>query len=249
MLGPLVVEKFNSMAAVTNLFLESLSSPVQESILSAATHVDLPSGTLLEEEETRPKYAYFLNEGIASVVASDGRGSAEVALIGIEGFIGAYSLLGPALPLTRTSMQIAGSGYGVRFDALQRLFSSSDELKSAVLLFAQRQALHISQVAACVQLHDVQERLARWILMARDRVGGDDIQVTHESLAQILGVHRPTVTKALGALVRAGLVETQRSSMKIVNRDGLIRAACACYPITRRLLDSLYAPRTASGTD
>ena len=182
-----------------------------------------------------------IENGMASVVVSlrEG-GTSEVALIGSEGLTGAYSLLGPAPSPTRSFMQVAGSGYRVAFEVVQDLFLSSEVFRSTVLRFVQQQAMTTAQLTCCAQLHDVEPRLARWLLMVQDRVGGDEIRVTHEFLGQMLGVHRPTVTVALGLLARAGLIKTHRGIGRIVDHDGLVESACDCYPITRSLLTGLY---------
>ena len=225
-----------------NLLLSSLPATLCQSILKVAKSVNLPLRTMLEEQNERPEYATFLDGGMASVVVTlkEG-GTAEVALIGREGFAGAYSLLGPAFPPTRCFMQVAGKGHQVPFGFIKTMFASSEEFRNATLRFVQQQAFTTAQLASCSQLHEVEPRLARWLLMVKDRVGGNEIRVTHEFLAQMLGVHRPTVTVALGILAKAGLIEINRGVGRIIDQAGLVEAACDCYPVTQELLEGLYA--------
>ena len=123
---------------------------------------------------------------------------------------------------------------------VQRLFLSSDILRGAILRFVQQQSLTTSQLVACGQLHEVLPRLARWLLMVNDRVGGDGADVTHEFLGQMLAVQRPTISVAIKSLQQAGLISIHRGRSRFINRENLINAACDCYPITLRLLHALY---------
>ena len=227
--------------ASVNLLLQSLSSSLREQIISASVLSDLPLRTLLEDQDEHPAFAYFLTKGMASVVVElSGGQTAEVALIGSEGLTGSMALLGESTPSTRCFMQIAGSGYKMPLKTLRPLFLSSEELRHRVLQFVQQQSLTTSQLVACSQLHDVVPKLARWLLMLQDRVGDDSANVTHEFLAQMLGAKQPTVTISLAILERAGLIGSKRAQVNIINRDGLIKAACDCYPVTQRLLHALY---------
>ncbi len=229
----------------TNLLLDSLSPNSRDLILSSATNVDLPVRTLLQEEEEHPRFAYFLTSGLGSVVLGlkEG-GSAEVALIGHEGLSGSYSLLGFSAPSTHCFMQIAGSGYRVPFQKLQELFLSSEEIRERVLHFVQMQLLTTSQLSACNGLHQIEKRLARWLLMVQDRLGEDVIHLTHEFLGQMLGVHRPTLTMAVAVLEKTGMIENGRARIKIQSRESLKRVACDCYPYTERILRDLYQQPT-----
>ena len=225
----------------TNLLLASLSSESRSLVMAQATQVDLPLRTSLYEAEQVPRYAYFPTSGIASVVAVTGNGStAEVGLIGNEGLVGCLHLLG-ALPVTtRCFIQLEGAGLRVPMAELKKAFRSSEEIRGRILEFVQEQALSVSQLAACQRLHEAEARLARWLLMAQDRIQDDVLAFTQEFLAMMLGAQRTTVTTVAGALQRAGLIEYSRGRVKILDRKNLEEAACDCYQVTKRLYGKLY---------
>jgi CRP-like cAMP-binding protein len=188
-----------------------------------------------------PCHAYFLSSGFASVVVAFADGeSAEVGLIGNEGVVGAYQLLGRSAVATTCFMQVAGAGWSIPFADLRREFAESEEVRTAVLEFVQGQTTTLAQVAACNKLHEAEARLARWLLMAQDRVGVDTLPLTQELLAQMLGTRRTTVALVAGTMERAGLIEWGRGKVHIVNREKLEAAACDCYLVVKRAMDLLY---------
>ncbi len=225
----------------TNLFLSSLSPENREWLLARSSPISLPRKTSLYEAEQRPDYAYFLTSGLASVVTSmpDG-GTAEVGLIGREGVVGSVHLLGPAPVITNCFIQLEGEGRRIPFDDLRKAFRSSEEIRERILEFVQEQALGVSQLAGCQRLHESEERLARWLLMAQDRVESESLNFTQEFLAMMLGAQRTTVTMVAGALQRSGLIEYHRGKVKILDRENLEAAACDCYHITKHLYANLY---------
>jgi CRP-like cAMP-binding protein len=224
-----------------NLFLESLSSPGREWLLSRSTPVQLPIRSPLYDSETVPEYAYFMTSGIASVVTAmaDGK-SAEVGVIGREGIVGAFHLLGPAPLPTDCFIQITATALRIRMPDLRAAFRNSEEIRDRVLEFAQEQSLSLSQLAGCHRLHEQEERLARWLLMVQDRTRTDALEITQEFLAQMLGAKRTTVTVVASALQRAGLIEYTRGKIKILDRPGLETKACGCYQVVRNLYVNLY---------
>jgi CRP-like cAMP-binding protein len=137
-------------------------------------------------------------------------------------------------------MQVGGTGLRMEFGALQRLFDCDEALRRVLLAYAQYQSLMLSQVAGCNRLHDVTERLARWLLMIQDRTGNALLKLTQEFLAQMIGSQRTTVSQVAGGLQDRGLIEYVRGSIKILDRIGLENASCECYPVTRSLLVDLY---------
>ncbi len=224
-----------------NLFLSILSPASRERLMSHSTEIPLPLKTDLYVAERTPAYAYFLTSGIASVVTtmSDGA-TAEVGLIGREGVVGSLHLLGNAPVSTHCFVQLEATGLRIEFAQLQAEFHSSVEIRSRILEFVQEQALSVSQLAACQRLHEAEARLARWLLMARDRTHSDTLDFTQEFLAMMLGAQRTTVTMVAGGLQRRGLIEYRRGRVKILDGKGLESAACDCYKVTRRLYANLY---------
>ena len=225
----------------TNLLLDSLSEESRSRILKVATRMLLPVRTSLQAQEEQPRYMYFLDAGVSSVVVNlEEGGTAETSLIGREGVSSPLALLGSSLSPTECFMQVGGSGYRIPFEDLRRFFLESEEIRSRILECIQQQAMTTSQLAACNKLHDAEARLARWMLMIVDRTGETTFQLTQEFLAQMLGTRRTTVALVAGTLQRAGFVEYSRGKVNILSRENLETVACDCYTVTRRLLLALY---------
>ena len=230
------------MAAIANRLLSSLSKEASDLLLSRCTAVPLPVRASFFGPEDTLKHATFITSGLASVVTlmMDG-GTAEVEIIGCEGLVGSFHLLGPASLPTSCFMQVAGTGLRIELIELRKAFRASDELHTRILELVQCQALSISQLAGCNRLHEAEARLARWLLMARDRTDSDVLRITQEFLAKMLGTQRTTVTTTAGVLQRCGLIEYRQGEVRILDRAGLVAAACDCYRIVRQLNEKLYS--------
>ncbi len=226
---------------LTNRLLDSIPSAAKQNVAKYLEPVPLPIGTLMYEIGQVPRYAYLLTSGIASVVTEMSGGDAvEVGLTGREGLPQALHLLGPETGDTRAFMQVEGTGLRMDFQRFQGEFRQNTVLSAAVLRFVQYEALVMGQLAACNRLHEVEERLARWLLMVADRIGDLRMNLTQEFLAEMLGARRSSVTIAAGSLQRSGLIDYRRGTIVILDRERLEDASCACYPITERLLHNLY---------
>ncbi len=229
--------------APVNLILAMLPVEQRSLLMRQLEPVALPVRTVLFEPERTPHHVHFLTSGLASIVTYMKEGeAAEVGLVGFEGVPESLQLLGPALMQTNCFMQIGGTGLRMRFKDFERLFQQDEAIRRAVLRFVQFQNLVLSQIAACNRLHEVEERLARWLLMVSDRIGSPELHLTQEFLSQMLGARRSTVTLVAGALQRSGLIEYTRGEVKILDRDGLQSAACECYLVTRDALQRLNQP-------
>jgi len=224
-----------------NLLLASLSAPKREWLVARSSFVELPVRTSLYTAENVPEYAYFLTSGMASIVTSmeDGK-SVEAGVIGREGIVGAFHLLGPALLPTECFIQITATALRIRLFDLRTAFRMSEEIRERLLEFVQEQSLCLSQLAGCNRLHEQEERLARWLLMVQDRTRTDVLEITQEFLAQMLGAKRTTVTVVAGMLQRQGMIEYQRGRIHILDRPKLEEAACGCYSVVRSLFAGLY---------
>jgi CRP-like cAMP-binding protein len=233
----------DGMAKTTgNRLLDALSANSLKTLLTHAREVALPVRTRLYWPGEMPAYGYFLTSGIASVVAglNDG-GTAEVAVIGNEGLVGALHIIGPIPAMTECFMQVAGSGYRIALPTLRTLFNEHDEIRGRILEFVQSQNLAVSQVAACNKFHEAEPRLARWLLMISDRVDSDTIYITQEFIAQMIGTRRTTVNGVLSAMQRKGLLTHERGKIILPARKSLEKAACDCYPLIRKSLFHLYS--------
>ncbi len=234
-------------ARITNRLLNALSVEAREYLVSRSVSVELPQKTSLYEADETPSHAYFMSSGMASIVTSmeDG-GTAEVGIVGYEGLVGGLHILGPAKVSTRGFIQLEGAALKIPLPELRKAFRTSEEIRDRMLEFYQEQALMVSQVAGCNRLHDAEERLARWLLMAQDRAQSDVLNFTQEFLGMMLGSRRTTVTVIASALQRAGLIGYSRGRVTILDRENLESAACDCYKITRDLFTNLYSPHETS---
>jgi CRP-like cAMP-binding protein len=233
-----------------NLLINSLSHGNRDFLLSRCVEVDLPLRKSLYEAENTPNYAYFMTSGIASVVTamSDGA-TAEVGLIGREGMAGSFHLLGPAEVSTGCFVQLTATALRMSFSDLASIFRTNEEIRDRILEFVQEQAIGLSQIAGCHRLHEAEERLARWLLMARDRTQSDVLEFTQEFLGMMLGARRTTVTIIAGVLQRSGLIEYSRGRVKILDRERLEAAACDCYQVTKKLYANLYSRALLKAVD
>jgi CRP-like cAMP-binding protein len=171
-----------------------------------------------------------MNSGLASVlnVTQEGR-TVEVGLTGKEGFVGLPLLVGFQSSSSRVIIQIEGTAFRMSAATLVALQRACPTLEKRMHRYAQVLAMQASQVAACNRLHEVDERLARWLLMSQDRIGGEVVPLTQEFLAHMLGTRRSSVTVAASVLQKAGLIKYSRGSVNIVDRKALEEAACECY--------------------
>jgi CRP-like cAMP-binding protein len=198
--------------------------------------VELGRRHILHESGEKIQYAYFLNSGLASlvVITSDGR-SVEIAMVGREGILGSPLAIDLRCEPYRAIMQIPGTALRVPAEVLESVLPQVPDLQSVTHRYTLLRSLQVAQIAACNRLHEIEQRLSRWLLMCQDRVEGKLLPVTHESIAQMLGTGRPTVTLAAGILQRAGMIENLRGNVKILNRKNLEQAACECYRAMRQI--------------
>jgi CRP-like cAMP-binding protein len=226
---------------LSNVVLNALPAPFN-GFRAKLTPVPLPVGMSLYEPYEIPRFAHFLTSGLASVVTSmkDG-GSVETGLWTRDGLAECMHIAGSDRVPTRCFMQVAGTALRMPFTDLLREFESVESLRVSIQRSIQTQALILSQMVACNRLHEVEERLARWILMLQDRLQEDVLAITQEFLAEMLGSRRTTVTMAAGALQRIGLIEYQRGRVHILDRERLESAACECYPVIRKLSNNQHA--------
>jgi CRP-like cAMP-binding protein len=224
--------------AVTNKILLSLSREEYKRVLPKLELVRLKLHQVIHEAGETIKSGYFVNTGVISVlvVQPDGK-SVEVGLIGKEGFVGLPLLVGYHRSPTRLITQGDGTAYRCDAETLRQLLRQCPDLERQLHRYGHRLALQTTQIAACNRLHEVEERLARWILMSQDRIESDNLPLTQEFLAQMLGSRRASVTVAAGILQKAGLISYTRGSVQILNRKKLEDAACDCYGIVQRQLN------------
>jgi len=191
---------------------------------------------ILHEPGEKIQYAYFLNSGLASlvIITSDGR-SVEIAMVGREGILGSPLAAGLRCEPYRAIMQVPGTALRIPAEVLESILLRAPDLQSVANRYTSMRGFQVAQIAACNRLHEIEQRLSRWLLMCQDRVETKLLPVTHEFIAQMLGTGRPTVTLAAGILQRAGTIENLRGNVKIINRKNLEQAACECYRAMRQI--------------
>ena len=220
---------------ILNTILLGLPSKESQTLLSKLEFVRLKTHQVLHEPGDTLKSGYFCNTGLVSIltVFPDGK-SVEVGLVGNEGFVGVPLVAGLRSSPTRAIAQIEGTAFRVDGETLMAVLRQCPKLERKLQQFSQNLAMQATQIAACNRLHEVDERLARWLLMSADRIGSNSVPLTQEFLAQMLGTRRASVTVAAGILQRAGLIAHTRGDVEIIDRKKLEEAACECYGIMQR---------------
>jgi CRP-like cAMP-binding protein len=227
-------------APLGNRLLARLPPAERQRLLARMRPVSLDFKQLLYAANAPIECVYFPNRGTASALTIMDDGSAiEVATIGREGVVGLGVLVGGKTSANEVIVQIAGDGLCMDAAALEEETRSDTPLRRLLLLYHSAFLLQVSYSVACNGLHPIQQRCCRWLLMTRDRVDSDEIALTHEYLAIMLGVRRASVTEVLGPLCEMGLVSNSRGAITIVNRRGLEKLCCECYRKVRDEFDRL----------
>jgi CRP-like cAMP-binding protein len=218
-------------------------------LLPRLTTVSLTAGQSIARAGIPIDRVFFPRDSLISAVTRmrDGAG-VEVTVCGREGFYGLQAALGDGASSTEAMVQIAGSAYGLRSADFLASLATDSGLEERVLRYAQAVIEGVSQFSSCNRLHPIDERCARWLLMAHDRVDGDEIFLTHEFVATMLGVRRPGVSLAVGSLERAGLIELHRARIVVRDRKGLEDACCECYEVANDAFERLLGFKLPKGS-
>jgi CRP-like cAMP-binding protein len=192
--------------------------------------VNLDHGKIIYEVDQPIDYAYFPSRAMVSLVTlmEDGK-IVEVGLVGRDGMTGFVGLMGQPTSPDRAIVQIPDSGVRVRFEVIKEEFERAESLQRSLLRYGYTLMRQISQTAACNATHSAEERLSRWLLMCQDRVQSDDLNLTQEFIAEMLGTRRATVNVAASNLQSAGLISYNRGQIRINDRKGMIAFSCECY--------------------
>ena len=218
--------------AIGNVILRTLPRSECTLIFEALEFVRLKLHQVLHDSGEVIKSGYFLNNGLGSVltVQPDGK-SVEVGLIGKEGFVGTPIVFGFKTSPLRVVVQADATGYRVDIPTLLKILPECPTLERQLQRFAMFLAMQSTQLAACNRLHDVEERLARWLLMSHERIDTETMPLTQEFLGQMLGTRRSSVSVATNFLQKAGMITYTRGNVTILNKTKLLEAACDCYQI------------------
>jgi len=217
-----------------NIILRELPSTELQKIEATAEWVSINGKAPIWEPNRRIEHVYFPQTAVISIVTVLDTGSIEAITIGNDGFVGLPVFHGPNETVTRAVCQMPGDAWRLSTQSFIDICDSAHTLRRVLDRYSQFVIETISQSAACNRVHVIEERCARWLLMSHDRVGSDEIPLTQEFLAQMLGVRRPGVTVAIGILERAGLIAHGRGRITITDRKGLEAASCECYSAIKR---------------
>jgi CRP-like cAMP-binding protein len=224
-----------------NRLLDALSPEDLGRILPHLERIPLPVRLSLHAPGKRIEFVLFPDRGMVSVVASPEDGVlVEVGVIGREGLVGVPALVGAETSPHEIFVQVAGSGWRMKVDAMRAEVERSPAFRDVLFRYAQYFLIQVAQTAACNARHPLEARLARWLLMARDRLDTDAMPLTQEFLAIMLGVQRPGVSLAAGALQRAGAIRYTHGRITVADRARLEAASCECHGIVRREFDRLF---------
>jgi CRP-like cAMP-binding protein len=208
---------------------------------------DMPLGQVLYESGVTMSHVYFPTTSIVSLLymMEDGA-SAEIAVVGSEGMVGVSLFMGGNSTPSRAVVQSAGKGFRLKAHIMKTEFDRSGPVLHLLLRYTQALITQMTQTAACNRHHTLDQQLCRWLLLSMDRLTGNDLVMTQELIANMLGVRREGVTEAAGQLQKAGLIRYARGRITVLNRLGLEKRTCECYAVVKKEYDRLLPNKLAS---
>jgi CRP-like cAMP-binding protein len=230
-----------------NQLLAALPDAEWERWLPHLEAVELPLGKVLYEANTTMSHVYFPTTSIVSLlyVMEDGA-SAEIAVVGNEGLVGISLFMGGASTTSRAVVQSAGLGFRLKADLLMQEFNLAGPVLHLLLRYTQALITQMAQTAVCNRHHSLNQQLCRWLLLSLDRLRSDELVMTQELIANMLGVRREGVTEAAGHLQQAGLIQYQRGHITVLDRAGIEQRACECYAVVKAEYDRLLPAALAT---
>lgn len=230
----------------SNGLLAALSTDEQNGLRSCLEIVPLIPKHVLCESDERVSHVYFPTSGIVSMrlLMNDGF-AAEVGRVGTEGIVGLPVFLGAETSHIGAVVEMPGEALRMTAQDFRRMLNRTERLESILRRYTQVIVDHISQLTACNNRHSIEQRLCRWLLMTQSQLNADQFEVTQESLAQVLGTYRPSVTLAARNLQRGGLIRYSRGKLTILDGDRLESASCECYRAIKRGFDRLIVARNS----
>lgn len=231
-----MLENKVSASPQVNSILRALPAEEMAQLSHLFKPVSLPLHYIFNEPGQEIRHCYFLTSGMASTVAVMKDGStAEVGVIGSEGLVGFATMLGVDVAQNLTIIQVAGEGLRIDAEKLRAIFDESLTLRRSIERFIWSTLAFYAQCAACNRFHSLEERMSRWLLTVRDRINDNNLPLTHEFLGQMLGAHRSTVTLALGAFERAGVLHNRRGKIELTDLGRIEKSSCECLEAIRKL--------------
>lgn len=225
---------------VANSILLSIPDEEFQNLRPDLQYVNLPQHSRLYEPRERLEFMYFLNSGMVSLVfrTKDGE-SVEVGVVGREGFTPIPVAGGLRSSPHLAVMQISGDGFKLKVSAVEERSKQNPQLQATLQRYAALHGLQVAQTAGCNRLHDLEQRLSRWLLLTQDRVGSGLLRITHEFLATMLGTDRPSVSLAAAALQKKKIIQYTHGAVKVLNRKKLEGSACECYSVIQQFAGNM----------
>ena len=236
-------ERSHSHSPLQNQLLASLPRAVLGRIKPRLELVSMRLGDALYESGSHLSHVYFPTTSIVSLlyVMEDGS-SAEIAVVGNDGVVGVALFMGGETTPSRGIVQSAGYAYRLRGQHLKREFIRAAELQQVLLRYTQALLTQMAQTAVCNRHHSVDQQLCRWLLLSFDRLPSNELTMTQEMIAGLLGVRREGVTEAAGKLQKAGVIRYKRGRITVTDRPGLEARSCECYAVVKKEFDRLLPP-------
>jgi CRP-like cAMP-binding protein len=231
----------------SNKLLAALPAEDMARWLDHLEFIDLRLGHVLYEAGCRQSHVYFPTAAIVSLLhVTESGQSAEIAVVGNEGVVGISLFMGGETTTNRAVVQSAGGVYRMPAQAIKDEFGRSAPVMHLLLRYTQALITQMAQTAVCNRHHSVDQQLCRWILLSLDRLPGNDLSMTHELIANMLGVRREGVTEAAIKLQNAGLINYTRGRIRVLDRPGLECRTCECYAVVKAEYERLLPRRTAT---
>lgn len=225
-----------------NYLLAALSGDVQQRLFSHLEHITLPLGQVLYESGETMRHVYFPTDSIISLLnVMENGASAEISVVGNEGLVGISLFMGGESTPSRAVVQSAGHAYRLQGQRLKDEFNRHGELLLLMLRYTQALITQIAQTAVCNRHHSIDQQLCRWLLLSLDRLSGNQLNMTQELIANMLGVRREGVTEAAGKLQRQGVIEYSRGHITVLDRRRLEQLTCECYAVVKKETDRLLS--------
>ncbi len=230
-----------------NELLASLPPEEWERWLPALEWTDMPLGQVLYESGDTQSHVYFPTTAIVSLLyGMESGASVEIAVVGNEGVVGISLFMGGETTPSRAVVQSAGQGWRLKGQAIKDAFGRSGPVMHLLLRYTQALITQMAQTAACNRHHSLDQQLCRWLLLSLDRLSGNELVMTQELIANMLGVRRESVTEAALRLQKAGLIRYARGHITVLDREGLEKRSCECYEVVRNEYQRLLPVRIAS---
>jgi CRP-like cAMP-binding protein len=229
-----------------NRIVAALTAEGRQSLLPHLLLVPLSLGEVIYESGSLLPHVYFVTQGIVSLLyVMQDQSSAEIAVVGNEGLVGVSLFMGGETTPSRAVVQGAGYAFRLSAEILKKEFARGGELQHLLLRYTQALITQMAQTAVCNRHHAVEQQLCRWLLLSLDRLPSNELSMTQELIANMLGVRREGVTHAAGKLQEAGLIQYSRGRIVVTDRPGLEAKVCECYAVVKKESDRLLGSFSA----